>query len=677
MAENNFKEGDRRKRTNSSGQDEFFVYSESLNTWLPQESYLQMFPRVPKDVGTKDRNIGLAQRAGIQGLVQGALALPAFAGDVAFGALPILARQAFSGPQNYTQEELTPFTSSLRYGAERTADILGKPRPVTEAEKKLVELGGSGVGALSGAGLTRLVSRALPATPAVTSPSAPSAIERTRDVLREASIAPGAQATAAVAGVAGGDIAQKVAPVQDPNLAAAINVGGSLLGSVLGGAGAGAVTGIGRTFSMPFTQKGREIDVGTIMRQMALDPERAIFEMGRGRPAVSGVEPLTADVARDPGLAGLEVGVRSASDESNRIAAQRLANLQVLRREMDRLARTAGPEERAAIIEKMKEVRASLTSPMRDQAFSVMDQSVLPETARSGINLVLGREINRISAGATGAGEGAQSVINWTKGRLDDAISNPEVKGDFFRRLYEIRKDLREKTLAPSTDEQTRTFKSGAPVAEDIIRTIDDILDSAAGGNNSWQNYLENFAASSRRMERIGLLQDIQERGLSTVEDVMTKGFVLSAPKFTQALRSRQTEINETLTSVQIKRLNAILSDLQAGASTTAPQVRPPTSGTIKNLTMANFIGRTLGGNAAENPVVQTIFRPLQWLAKIPQEKAEDLLIDAMLDPKLAALLMKNADPKNVATLGDALRESYRASIYQTPSSGLLSPGGK
>jgi hypothetical protein len=667
MAEKTHKEGDRRKRKDDFGRDEFFVYSETLDTWLPQNTYLDMFPisqeEMPQDVGTKERNVGLTQRAGIQGLMQGALGLPAFAGDVVFGAAPIAIRQALGDERGYTEEELTPFTSSLRYGSERLADVLGKPRPVTPGEKRLVDYGGGGISAFSGAALSKLLSRA------------PAIGEKTAAALKEIGTSPGAQTTAAVGGMAGAEIAPQLAPGADEDVRSALSFGGGLLGAIGGGTAAGLTTGISRAAISPFTKEGRELDVGTLMRNMSLNPEQSIFEMQRGVPSVSGVKPLTADVARDPGLAGLEIGVRSASDASNRIAGQRLGNLQVLRGEMDRLARTAGPEDRTAVTERMKQVRAELTNPMREQAFSAMNKNILPENARTSINLVLGRQLDNILTSDRGAGEGAQSVINWTKGRIDNAILDPKVKGDFFRRLYEIRKDLREKTLAPSTDDQTRTFKSGAPVAEEVIRTIDDILDSAAGGNKAWQSYLENFSQASRRMERIGLLQDIQARSLGTVEDIETRQFLLSAPKMAQVLRSRQAEIDETLTRVQKERLNAIMRDLQAGSSTTAPQVRPPTSGTIKNLTMANFIARTLGGNAAENPAVQTIFRPLQWLAKIPQEQAEELLVDAMLDPKLGALLMQKADPKNVATFADALRDSYRATLYQAPASGLLSGG--
>lgn len=667
-----YKEGDVVERDRPDGSKEYFVFSEATQSWMPREQYLETFPSLPEGFGTKERSIGLAQRAAIQGLMQGPLSIPAFAGDVAFGAIPSLATQALGG-EPYTAEQLTPFSSSLRYGSERLADVLGKPRPETPEERRMVDYAtagmGGGISALSARFLSRMAGRGVPA---ITTAPAPSGAERAQVILREAGTAPGVQAAAATGAAAGADILPRFAPGTSPEMQSILSAGGGLLGGIAGGTVAGGTRAATTLAAAPFTRAGREANVGSLMRQMALNPEQSIFEMERYQPSVPGVRPLTAEASRDVGLAGAEPVIRSTADTANQIAAQRLANARVLREEMDRLARTADPQERDAIIARMQSVREQLTAPMRNDAFAAMNKNVKPDMARQSIGLVLGSQLDTIAASDRGAGEGAQAVLNWTKGRIDKAVLDPKIKGDFFRRLYEVRKDLREKTLAPSLDEQSRTFKSGAPVAEDVIRAIDDILDSAAGGGDAWKNYLANFSAASRRQERVGLLQDIQQASMGTTADVESGRFLLSAPAMARAIRSRQTEINETLTSVQRKRLNNVLNDLQAGAAPTAPGVRPPTSGTARNITMANFIGRTLGAGAVDSPAVQTLFRPLQWLSQMPEEQAQELLVNAMLDPKLAAMLMKNATPENVATFGDMMRESYRATLYSAPSSGLL-----
>lgn len=638
---------------------------------------IQMSPRQKEE-----RKVGLAQRTAIEGITQGVFGIPAFAGDVLFGAAPSLLTQAFGG-EPYTGSRLTPFSSSVRYAGESLADLLGKPKPETEAEKTAVRYGTTGIAALGGAGVATLASRLLPrvvSAPPVSGdllrPNVIAPAERSRVAAAELGAAPTAQTGASLGGELGGDIGVLAAGDDaDQKRSAAFRTGGSILGTFLGGSTAGVSSAAGSTASQPFTAPGRDISVGSLLRNMATNPDQAILNLQRSRANVPGVQPLTADSARDIGLAGFETGVRSSADMTNLIAAQRLANARVLRQEMDRLARTSDPAERDAVIKKMQDIRSEMTRPMREQALASMDANISPELAQRGISLSIDDVLKKIKSSERGAGEGAGAVINWTRGRLNDEILGKDVEGNFFKRLYEIRKDLREKTLASTTEEQTRVFKSGAPVAEDIIRAIDDILDSAAGGNKSWQSYLENFAESSRRQERIGLLQDIQQRSIGTTADIESGRFMLSAPAMTRIIRSRQSEINDTLTSVQQKRLNNILLDLQQGSAPSAPGARPPTSGTIKNITMANLIGRTLGGQASNSAALRTLIKPLEWLTNVPEEKAQELLVQAMIDPKLAALLMQKADPKNVTTFSDSLRESARGSIYATPRSGLLGQG--
>lgn len=616
----------------------------------------------------RERQIGLGQRMAIEGITQGVLGIPAFVGDVAFGAAPSLLTQALGG-EPYSMDRLTPFSSSVRYAGGRLADVLGKPRPETPAERRTLEYGTTGAAALTGAGAAGAAARAIPQAAAATTATR---ADKARALLGELSVAPAAQAGGAVGAQAGADVARSMVTEEtDPRVAAAMQAGGMGLGLLAGATTAGGSQAALSALASPFTQLGRETSVGTLLRSFATDPRQAIFNLERATANVPGVKPLTADAARDVGLAGFETGVRSASDVTGQIAAQRLANARVLRAEMDRLARTSDPAERDAIIAKMQDIRAQMTAPMRNDAFSAMEQNVNPAFARMSINLVIDDALKRIASSDKGAGEGARAVMSWVRRNVDDVIMDPKVQDGFFRRLYEIRKDLREKTLAATTDEQTRAFKSGTPVAEDIIRTIDDLLDAAAGGG--WKEYLDTFATASRRQERIGLLQDIQQRSIGSTADVESGRFLLSAPALTRAIRNRQSEINDTLTSVQQKRLNNILLDLQQGSAPTAPGVRPPTSGTVKNITMANLIGRTLGGQASGSPAVRTLLKPLEWLTNVPEEKAQELLVNAMLDPKTAALLMKGADPKNVTTLSDALRETYRGMIYATPQSGLLS----
>ena len=73
------------------------------------------------------------------------------------------------------------------------------------------------------------------------------------------------------------------------------------------------------------------------------------------------------------------------------------------------------------------------------------------------------------------------------------------------------------------------------------------------------------------------------------------------------------------------------------------------------------MIGAALGESAANNPIAQTLTRPLQWLYKIPEAEVKELLVQAMLDPKLAQALMSKGTPGNVYFVAAALRDKARA----------------
>jgi hypothetical protein len=74
-------------------------------------------------------------------------------------------------------------------------------------------------------------------------------------------------------------------------------------------------------------------------------------------------------------------------------------------------------------------------------------------------------------------------------------------------------------------------------------------------------------------------------------------------------------------------------------------------------MTIANLVGRMLGEKYATNTTVQTLARPLQWMYKLPEERVQALLVDAMLDPKLAADLMARANIVRVGGLSERLRQ--------------------
>jgi hypothetical protein len=89
----------------------------------------------------------------------------------------------------------------------------------------------------------------------------------------------------------------------------------------------------------------------------------------------------------------------------------------------------------------------------------------------------------------------------------------------------------------------------------------------------------------------------------------------------------------------------------------TAPGVKPPGSNTFQNLSMGNLIGRVFSESLADNTTLRTMTRPLDWLYKLPDQQVQELLVQAMLDPKMAAMMMAKANITKVEPLAKSLRE--------------------
>jgi hypothetical protein len=74
-------------------------------------------------------------------------------------------------------------------------------------------------------------------------------------------------------------------------------------------------------------------------------------------------------------------------------------------------------------------------------------------------------------------------------------------------------------------------------------------------------------------------------------------------------------------------------------------------------MSMGNLIGRVFSESMATNTTLRTMTRPLDFLYKLPDEQIQQLLVEAMLDPKMAAMMMSKANMMKVEPLAKSLRQ--------------------
>jgi hypothetical protein len=118
------------------------------------------------------------------------------------------------------------------------------------------------------------------------------------------------------------------------------------------------------------------------------------------------------------------------------------------------------------------------------------------------------------------------------------------------------------------------------------------------------------------------------------------------------------------LSNTQLAVLRKVAEDLDSGVLPRA--TKPAGSDTFKNMSTANVIGGMIGKQMfGDVPLaLQKVTAPMNWLYNGTDDAIRELLVDAMLDPKLAANLMKKASVMTVEPLNRELQRKALALGY-------------
>jgi hypothetical protein len=388
----------------------------------------------------------------------------------------------------------------------------------------------------------------------------------------------------------------------------------------------------------PFTREGREVIAGNVLRNVATDPERAIANLQQSQSTVPGLRVTTAAAARDPGLAGLETPLRSATfDPSNLFGARLSANQQTL---MDAFRRLSG---RPGSIEAAEAKRTSITAPMRESAFAnAQPVSVEPIAAA-----IQGITSNPATQRQT-VDQAMSYVTNLLARRVDPDTGtiNPMA-------LYSVRKDITD-AMAGKLSGDLANLRLARGQLADLLPVIDSTIEAGAPGFN---RYMQQFAKNSSAIDQMRLLQGIESKVTTGQPNIMTGEPVLAASALRRQLAAKSEEIGAQLSPAAQRRLDNIINEINRGQAATAPGVKAPGSNTFQNMSMGNLIGRVFSESMADNTTLRTMTRPLDWLYKLPDQQVQQLLVESMLDPQLAATLMSKANIMKVEPLAKSLRK--------------------
>ena len=498
------------------------------------------------------------------------------------------------------------------------------PAPKTPTERVVQDIATAGYGV---GGLANLATKAAP-TLTSTVPKA---------VAEMFSTSPQAQAAAATAAsAASGMLREGGAPP-------ALQLGGAMVAGMVAPGGPTLSTtqralAAPKGLVQPFTREGREVIAGNVLRNVATDPERAIANLQQARPTVPGVRVTTAAGARDPGLAGAETTLRSALfDPSNQFGGVLSANQQAL---MDAYRRISG---RPGSIPRAETKRAGVTAPMREAAFANSQPVSIAPIIQS---------IEATMADPAKQRQTVDEAMNYVS-KLIKKRADPQTGAINPMALYSIRKDIG-LAMQGQLAGEAANLRLAKGELKALMPIIDDVIESGAPG---FKNYMQQFEKSSSAIDQMRVLQGVESKVTTGQPNLMTGEPVLAASALRRQVAAKADEMDTKLSDAAQRRLDNIIFEINRGQASTAPGVRAPGSNTFQNMSMGNMIGRVLSESMADNTTLRTMTRPLDWLYKLPDQQVQQLLVEAMLDPQLAATLMSKANMMKVEPFAKSLRK--------------------
>lgn len=395
----------------------------------------------------------------------------------------------------------------------------------------------------------------------------------------------------------------------------------------------------------PFTASGRESIVGNTLRRFALNPDDATRNMNQAGEIVPGSRPTTAQAARDPGLANLERGLRNNPERGPRIGA-RLGEQN---------------DARAAVIDDIAKDKDAVSSAkdFRDREALPYLEQAKQRGAKVDASPVL-QTIDGVLAGEGGKRAVVRNALTKARAALHNQDGNLETDVSL---LYGVRKEIND-MISGRGDDATSQY------AKMELKAVRDALDAQITKvAPEFGKYLMTYRALSKPIDQMTAAQEFR-KNVQNAEQTASGTPIISQAKFFRQFTQDRAGLSNTLTTPQMLALERVAKDLDRGliSTTGGKAVGSPT---IQNASTAYVLGRSLGDNAANNPLANTLLRPIGWMYKIPSQHVEELLYDAMLDPKLASALMNKPNAKSVQFLGRELKARYAAMTAGGVSGGL------
>lgn len=377
----------------------------------------------------------------------------------------------------------------------------------------------------------------------------------------------------------------------------------------------------------PFRKVGQEAIAGRVLQQFARDPAN----LRKPIPAsVIGTRPTLAEAAGDEGLAQLQRTVMTQHPRAAaEIAARQAENNAIRVNALSDIAGAGGAKDAA------EAARTGFANAAYKQAYDAGVDQAMAKALKPQINNLMARPSVRSAIGEA------------KKLAAEEGVSLGPVGS--VKHLHYVKKaidDMIEK--APQTGIGANKLRALVQTKQDLISVLDDL-------SPAYKTAREGFQARSVPINQM----EVGERLLNSTTSAM-RDFSgnprMHGEAFARALRNEEstvkaaTGMNQTLAKVmtpdQMTKLRAIEGELSKAAGWQSAG-KVPGSPTAQYLVGQDILKRTAGPLGIPTKfmdwqiVQNAAARPLTWAYKMPEERIMTLLGDAMLDPQLAAGLLR------------------------------------
>jgi hypothetical protein len=439
-----------------------------------------------------------------------------------------------------------------------------------------------------------------------------------------------------------------------PAIGAAGGAVGTLAGRALEGAARGAVS-----LTAPFRQGGQRAIAGRALRRAATDPDAAMNAARSYQPATPGVRPTLGEATLDPGLVSMQKAVPDPA-LAGEIASQHAGNREAVLGVLRDIAGT--PDSRAAAVAARKTATDALYEPLESAVLPVTDDLA---------NLLRRPDV------AAAYETARQNALNRGQSmpRLDDLLAMDDA-GNYLNQLDG--RTVQRLKIALDTNLRRGVGQGNL---------VGDTLDASTAARNATRDFARNnlpgyaqaddtFAAMSKPINEMDAGQYLYERASPALNDYSAGVSRVRPQALAQTLRDGQDSLPKDLRDIpgarrlsdllspeNQSRVDGVMRDLAREASAyDAPMVRG--SDTMRNMASQNVMREVLGPLGMPENVGEALMsgasgpaRTLNLLFGGTEPKIQQLVVQALRDPKLAAQLMEQTAGTPLSMfLSDALR---------------------